>query len=85
MDRKKFGKVSGFANQDPGLVLVKSKGEIVCAINGSGGERDTYLECTLKEGDYFLFTHMPLNELNKSYNVTCYGIAKCGFEILCKC
>ena len=24
---------------------------------------------------------MPLNELNKSYNVTVYGVAKCGFDI----
>ena len=36
----------------------------------------------LKEGDYFLFTQMPLNELNKSYNVTVYGVAKCGFDIV---
>ena len=82
LDRKKFGKVSGFQNADPSLVLVNSKGDLVCATTGTGNKRDTYLMCSsLKEGDYFLFTYMPLNELNKSYNVTCYGVAKCGFDI----
>ena len=77
-----FGSKSGYTYQDACLLLAKNSGEIVSCVSDQGCIRDTYLECTLKEGEYNLFTHLPLHEplLCKSYFLTCYGVSKPSME-----